>query len=1489
MAFQAKKWGWKGMAARLLLVPVLAGTSAAAGRAQAPAAFGSGGSVGAAVAAADRARALVAQAKQALDAGDLATAEALAKQAADLRATLSYSETRPDTVLAEIAKRRQKGAAGATAATAVSTSPAPAGARPADPKELLKLGQQALAAGQLDQAQDYAAQADRAATAKGYRWGLFDDTPTGLMKDVQEARAKADRVQSAELFRRAKALAGQRAATPEERQKNLEQALAMAYQAKNLHGPYSLWEFGDKPEKLIADIEAAKAQMRRKPAGDAVAAAPAAKAAGTAVRPLAGTSRPTTQTAAALPAPSIDPLTPVPAAPPAAPTTVTTDLPSVAAIANPVKDQVAKLVADGRALLAQDKVLEARAKADAARKLAAAGGLPAGSFGPTEDTPDQLFQAAQAKGHQMVQSLTRQADELAAQNTDAAKAALDAADGLSAGLGLYSKPIADRRAKLAAMATGAAPAVAAAPVAAVPVKPLMAVAPPSAPVLPPGGITVVGTPGGDAGMAVVRGADVPKPAAATTNAVGEQVVSADAVPAAAKGRLMLSQAEMEMRRGDFDMAKKLAVTAFNADASAKADAQALLRSIDAEQTAVKRKEAETALRNGMTAYANKEYEQALGVLKLIDPAYLAADQKAKAAEVMTDCLAKTDKAEPAKGSAVALAAGTEDDKPAMKPSKPAVSGVAEEQRAMANIAFQKLRQDGFAAMNDAAAAWNRGETDAAIRLLEEHAAKVKASGQPAGIQNSLLTPINTRLDGYGRLKHNIDVLKNEADAKSAVRRDMITKNVAEAQAQEEIKRKMAEVAALNKAEKHKEAAALAAQLKQLDPDNPTLQLVYQQSVMLQRKKESADLRAGQEEMFRIGLNEAENEGPVLTNDRPLKIDQESYLRSRGRNAELYSRPRTPTEFRIEQQLSTPFSLSFDGMPLREALRKIRTETKLNIVTEDAALEDERISLDGVTVTEDLKDLPLRDALTILLAKARLSFMVENNVVKITTEKRSKGRLTTKVFHVMDLVTPIPEYKLSPHHTFAAAMAQSRSTPPVLSAPTPTMGGALGGAQLTSSGTGATPQVGQAGGSLQSAMTGPESMTGQRVQYAQQLKKLVTGMVRAQSWGDLGGPGSIEYFDIGGALVVNQTADVISEVAQLLDALRRLQDLSVSVEIRVVSLSEAFFERVGVDFDLNIKTNNTNFERQVATSTFRPEPFLNKIDVSGTTVGWSPATSFTSDLNVPVRSSSYDLTAPPFGGYQTSLSPTLNGGLSLGLAFLNDIQVYMFLEAAQGNRRVNIMQAPKLTLFNGQTSTVFVGDFAFFATGVQAFNVGGQFVYTPQVQAFPIGQGFNPNTASGGQQPGVSLTVQAVISADRRFVRLNLTPSLTALTSANVPLFPVTTFVTPVFEGGSQGQPIPFTQFFQLPTITEISAQTTVAVPDGGTVLLGGLKTMSQGRNEFGPPVLSQVPYLNRLFKNVGIGQETRHVMLMVTPRIIISSEEELRQTGETGGGLAPQP
>ena len=244
---------------------------------------------------------------------------------------------------------------------------------------------------------------------------------------------------------------------------------------------------------------------------------------------------------------------------------------------------------------------------------------------------------------------------------------------------------------------------------------------------------------------------------------------------------------------------------------------------------------------------------------------------------------------------------------------------------------------------------------------------------------------------------------------------------------------------------------------------------------------------------------------------------------------------------------------------------------------------------------------------------------------------------------------------------------------------------------------------------------------------------------------------------------------------------------------------------------------------IVSQQFAPFGQINKIH-SDAVVGLQPTGNFTNTLDIPIGSgNSFNLAPPPFGGFPTM--PGADGGLSLGLAFLSDIQVFLFMEAAQGDRRTNVMQAPKLTLFNGQTSTITVTDQQFFVTNVTVVQVNGQLSFVPNNIPIPTG--------------GVTMTINAVISADRRFVRMSLTPALTNLASAVVPLFPIVTPIFPIFEGGFQGPPILFTQFIQQPNFNTITLSTTVNVPDGGTVLLGGLKKLSEGRNEYGPPILPE--------------------------------------------------
>jgi general secretion pathway protein D len=328
-----------------------------------------------------------------------------------------------------------------------------------------------------------------------------------------------------------------------------------------------------------------------------------------------------------------------------------------------------------------------------------------------------------------------------------------------------------------------------------------------------------------------------------------------------------------------------------------------------------------------------------------------------------------------------------------------------------------------------------------------------------------------------------------------------------------------------------------------------------------------------------------------------------------------------------------------------------------------------------------------------------------------------------------------------------------------------------------------------------------------------------------------------------SLIVSQTPDIQEQIQQLLERLRELQDLQVTVEVRFITLTEEFYERIGIDFDIELNDKQTRFDRMVASNTFAAPGMLNEPDhLDNVIVGLTNVGNFTSDLDIPINSSSFNLATPPFGGFPNS--PGANGGLDMGVAFLSSIEVYLFMEAAQGDRRSNVMTAPKITLFNGQTASLTSSTEQFFVVNVIPITNP----FTGFTTFLPINQPFPTQ---------VSLTVQAVVTADRRYVQLTLNP-----------------FITRTRAGGTF-QPVPGITL-QQPTIDILTVGTTVSVPDGGTILMGGLKTMSEGRNEFGPPILSKIPYINRLFRNSGYGREATSLMIMVTPRIIIPEEEEER-------------
>ncbi len=73
---------------------------------------------------------------------------------------------------------------------------------------------------------------------------------------------------------------------------------------------------------------------------------------------------------------------------------------------------------------------------------------------------------------------------------------------------------------------------------------------------------------------------------------------------------------------------------------------------------------------------------------------------------------------------------------------------------------------------------------------------------------------------------------------------------------------------------------------------------------------------------------------------------------------------------------------------------------------------------------------------------------------------------------------------------------------------------------------------------------------------------------------------------------------------------------------------------------------------------------------------------------------------------------------------------------------------------------------------------------------------------------------------------------------------------------------------QLPEFGVVGAGSTILVPDGGSAHLGSISRLSEGAVSRGVPFASNVPGLNRLFKNRGIGRNTQTGTMRVHVRII---------------------
>jgi general secretion pathway protein D len=706
--------------------------------------------------------------------------------------------------------------------------------------------------------------------------------------------------------------------------------------------------------------------------------------------------------------------------------------------------------------------------------------------------------------------------------------------------------------------------------------------------------------------------------------------------------------------------------------------------------------------------------------------------------------------------------------------------------------------------------------------------------------------------------------------------------------------------------RYAEAHHIARQAKELDPQNPVVVQMFYQSMFQGRQSDIDEMKDGKERMAWQALHDVDRAMVhSLSDDHPLQFGddwQEIIARRKGTPTDAVER--TEEELRIRSSLNMPVSLHFQEEPLVNVLDYIANNFLINVQADSEGLLENGITSD-TPVTINVDGIRLQSALNLILGPLDLNHTIENEVLWITSRLREQGEMVTQAYQVADLVVPIPvEAPVSQFRPGSGFGMPGASGPSATGVPN----GGFG--QVPDPTSNQFPIPGLSNGSEKASQAPNYDFEG--------LVNLITHTIEPDSWDVFAGQATITQHESTLSLVIRQTQRVHQEIADLLTQLRRLQDLQVTIEVRFITVSDRFFERIGIDFDFNVQDSvggpvvNDDFTPLVPFGLVDPNfgasggtgqaqqgqaqqgaagggapPFgpVPQINIQGrdswpgrTIVGMSGENTFSPDLDIPFSQGSFGLGVPDFGGFQA------DAGISFGLAILSDIEAFLFVNAAQGDERSNIMFAPKLTLFNGQLGTIVSALIRPFVVSVVPIASGLVVGFQPIIQTIP---------------DGAVLTVRAVISADRRYVRLSVSPQFTNITDVFTFSFigggggigvagnaGVGGGLGAIGAGGQQGGQQAGQQqqqgqaaaagaiTVQQPVTDVVTVSTVVSVPDGGTVLLGGVKRLREGRTMAGVPIMNKIPYISRLFKNTGVGRETDSLMLMVTPRIIIGEEEE---------------
>lgn len=362
-----------------------------------------------------------------------------------------------------------------------------------------------------------------------------------------------------------------------------------------------------------------------------------------------------------------------------------------------------------------------------------------------------------------------------------------------------------------------------------------------------------------------------------------------------------------------------------------------------------------------------------------------------------------------------------------------------------------------------------------------------------------------------------------------------------------------------------------------------------------------------------------------------------------------------------------------------------------------------------------------------------------------------------------------------------------------------------------------------------------------------------------------GPGATLAFD-GSKLWVTNTRRNLDKVRNIL--LRYSETKQVEIEAKFMEVNQGVLKELGFNWNVSKKNADGSYSTLFSTagrnttgmiSTYNNRTLASTItsQSAGSTpiTILKPANEVTADVPNPYT---VDPVVPVLPSTINMASGAAQAANTV-LGVINGYDVSLIVDALEQRQGSDLLCAPKVTVISGSTASITVSQRMRYpeSWGDVQSNVGSSSTTVAGTTSSSAGVTITPGTPQDFTSVDVGVTME-------------VTPNVEEDDSINLVLNPnVTEFEGFMEYGGvavaiSSGTTVTVPSGFIQPVFSIREVKTTVTVFDGATVVMGGLTREEVRTVNDSVPVLSDIPWIGRLFRSKGESRQKRNLLIFVT-------------------------